>query len=132
MNDSELLALAAAVYNDPSIKRLGPDGGFVREVGRDPVTGCLVFVDWNTLLDDGDAFRLMVKLGIQCTKPLRSRSIGRVVRAWYPPDGNPLRAVCAHVSVHINGDRLAATRRSITLAAAEMAKLQLLTNTVGA
>lgn len=125
MKDIDLLALAAKAYNDPTISQLpGAGGSFVRVIGNNPVTGAPIVVPWNPLLDDGDAFRLGVKLGIECSKPMRSRSIGRVIRAWYPPDGNPDRSCCAGLSVHINGDRYAATRRAITMAAAEMAKLQ--------
>jgi hypothetical protein len=77
---------------------------------------------WNPLTDDGDALRLAVKLGIEHKKPSRSRSVSRVVQAWFPADGNPARSASAHVSVAIKGDVLAATRRAITCAAAEIGK----------
>lgn len=77
---------------------------------------------WNPLTDDGQALRLAVKMGIEPRRPSRSRSIGRVVQAWYPLSGNPARAATAHVSVPVSGDTLSATRRAITRAAAEIGR----------
>lgn len=77
---------------------------------------------WNPLTDDGDALRLAVALGIEFKKPSRSRSVGRVVQAWFNPDGNPNRSAISHISVTVDGDKLSATRRAITMAAAEIGK----------
>lgn len=79
-------------------------------------------IGWNPLNDDGDAHRLTVLLGIEVIKSRHSRSIGRVVQAWYPPDGNHRRSATAHITVAINGDRYVATRRAIVTAAAEIGK----------
>jgi hypothetical protein len=77
---------------------------------------------WNPLADDGDAFRLAVTLGLESRRPSRNRSIGRVVQVWFPSDGNPRRAANSPISVSVNGDVLAATRRAIVRAAAEIGK----------
>jgi hypothetical protein len=116
--DRELLELAAraagidARWSAPSKSmELSYQNSSMEMVGR----------GWNPLSDDGDALRLAVKCGIEPKKPSRARSVGVVVQAWYPPDGNPNRSACAHVSEHVmNGDRLEATRRAIVRAAAEI------------
>lgn len=120
MTDRELLELAAKAaglnvrWHDSG--HYGPTMEIMECVAGGP--------PWNPLTDDGDALRLAVKLGIEHKKPSRSRSVGRVVQAWFPPDGNRQRAAVAHVSVTIDGDVLAATRRAIVRAAAEIGKAQ--------
>lgn len=125
MNDRELLELAA--------KAAGIVGLYVEDADREAEDGKYSYqftgistdacIDWNPLTDDGDALRLAVKLGIEHKKPSRNRSIGRVAQAWFPADGNPARSASAHVSVAIKGDVLAATRRAIVCAAAEIGKV---------
>ncbi|MBL5978389.1 hypothetical protein JAO85_13955 [Comamonas sp. NyZ500] len=117
--DRELLELAAKSYG-PEIEWDG-DGWVITSKVKGHLTN---YEAWNPLIDDGDALRLTVKLGIEPKKPSRARSVGTVVQAWYPPDGNPNRSACAHVSEHVrNGDRLEATRRAIVRAAAEIGRI---------
>jgi hypothetical protein len=61
---------------------------------------------WNPLTDDGDAFRLMVKLGIHYS--------------W----NNDSHVELVSEVVTANDDRYAAARRAITRAAAEMGRKQ--------
>lgn len=69
---------------------------------------------WWPLVDDGDALRLAVKLGIQPV-PADDRCEAR----WW---GGPLGTTQDSVSVITNSDRYIATRRAIVLAAAEIGK----------
>ena len=62
---------------------------------------------WNPLEDDGDAFRLMVKLRLACDVALS----GVNVVGWHGVD----------TSEELGGDPLSATRRAIVRAAAAMA-----------
>lgn len=118
MTDKELLELAAKAAGIPGNWNSWRDQGGAESSGIQHTADAWNL--WNPLTDDGDALRLVVKLGIEPRGPSRSRSVGRVVQAWYPPDGNPNRSACAHVIVPTSGDRYAATRRAIVRAAAEI------------
>jgi hypothetical protein len=120
--DRALLELAAkaAGINGHFIENHPEDGAPAYSCGIG--SGAAIAPLWNSLTKDGDTFRLQVALGIELKGPSRSRSIGRVIRAWFPPDGNPDRSACDFVTVHINGDKLAAARRAVTMAAAEIAR----------
>lgn len=65
-------------------------------------------IDWDPLTDDGDAFRLAVKLGIQIDP-----------RA---PETRVFAPVGERVDEYHKPDPLAATRRAIVRAAAEIAR----------
>ena len=66
---------------------------------------------WNPLTDDGDAFRLAVKLGIELHDPYQYNK----ACAW-------LRAPMVEFWENLGDDPYAATRRAIVRAAAEIAK----------
>lgn len=112
MSDRELLELAA--------KAAGVEGGWGEryKVGNDEIdlTKCW-FLDapdccvlWDPLNDDGDALRLAVGLEMQ----LRLRHSENEVSVYGAPNGRIDEGVC--------GDSLAATRRAIVRAAAEIAR----------
>ena len=66
---------------------------------------------WNPLIEDGDAFRLAVKLNLTIGKDIRSDDAGVI---WLQE--NELR----RISEPYGGDPYAATRRAIVRAAAEI------------
>lgn len=112
MNDKELLVMAAKAAG---LEIAGPvewyvpqhghyDGGFV--VGNDKGGDSL----WNPLTDDADALRLAVKLGISIIQ-------SGATRVCESADGTYLSD-----EVDSEGDGLAATRRAIVRAAAEIGK----------
>ena len=101
MTDRELLEFAAKAAG-PDI--FGEPGLWFRRLAGSHVTG------WNPLTDDGDAFRLVVKLGL---------SLG--------PSFDGELAVCfarqgADITEEYGSDPTAATRRSIVRAAAAIGK----------
>ena len=101
MDDKELLELAAKAAGirlapHPWTHR-GPEGSSLTDEGK----------FWNPLADDGDALRLVVKLGI------RVRCDHRAGFSWVK------RGVG---STPHDGDPYAATRRAIVRAAAEIGK----------
>ena len=65
---------------------------------------------WNPLLDDGDAFRLMVKLDLALT----CAQDEAIVSDWF--------GRCETLEEHYGSDRYAATRRGIVNAAAEIGR----------
>ena len=75
---------------------------------------------WNPLLDDGNALRLAVKLGmtISLIPPYENDSYCSVVADWSDETGYPRTSI----RIKHAGDPLAATRRAIVRAAAELAK----------
>jgi hypothetical protein len=94
MTDRELLELAA------------------KAAGLEVVTPTMLkYGQWNPLSDDGDAFRLAVKLGVQIT----------IVLDGDDGDHLPQTMVDWATEEHMN-DPYAATRRAITHAAAEIGK----------
>ena len=116
MTDRELLELAAKAA------RIG--GSYCKNSGDFFANseGCRTGYRWDPLTDDGDAFRLMVKLGIEVKRVSLSRSVGNVVQAWYNQDGKVKGSACASISCTVSGCRYSATRRAIVLAAAEIGK----------
>jgi len=75
---------------------------------------------FNPLNDDGDALRLAVKLGmtISLIPPYENDSYCSVVADWSDETGYPR----TNISIRHAGDPLAATRRAIVRAAAELVK----------
>ena len=71
---------------------------------------------WNPLKDDGDAFRLAVKLGISFGVS------GKYVGARWQPQGNAYLEPTGIPCFEIGEDPYAATRRAIVLAAVEIGK----------
>lgn len=71
---------------------------------------------WNPITDDGDALRLAVCLHLDINQfPVTNGYVG-MIEIWCNGDGDP-----AHVEyVRSEDDRLAATRRAIVRAAAEI------------
>ena len=119
MDDVELLDLAAKANNSPNIK-LKNFGAWIDEE-RERY--------WNPLADDGDALRLAVKLKL----------------AIFPPEGDDGDFAVASVPEGVlddfgetwfqenvkDGDKMAATRRAIVTAAAEIAKSKTQPSTSG-
>jgi hypothetical protein len=103
MTDRELLELAAKAIGLPECGWMGPAFMYVKDN---------TFIDWNPLSDDGDAFRLAVKLEI-AINPFAGKTVflhtesGRLGHEkWDCWDDDPY----------------AATRQAITRAAAEIGK----------
>lgn len=71
---------------------------------------------WNPLQDDGDALRLAVKLGIEVHP---DREIQEIVTAFCV---RTPKLVGLNTMEEFNGDEMAATRRAIVRAAAEIGK----------
>lgn len=120
MDDRELQSLAAAAANIPI--RSTPEGiPFHAEMQGNPGFRC--WVAWNPLADDGDALRLAVKLKLSI----------------FPPEGDDGDFAVASVPEGVlddfgetwfqenvkDGDELAATRRAIVCAAAEIGKAKI-------
>jgi hypothetical protein len=97
MTDRELLELAARAAGYTALWNL--DGLLVKELGG----------RWNPLTDDGDALRLAVKLEMELKVYNTSA---------HAASAKCERSVCASEK----GDPLAATRRAIVRAAAEIGK----------
>lgn len=104
MTDRELLELAA--------KAAG-----MGRISEGVLTGCILFetsngwVEWSPLTDDGDAFRLAVTLNMCVTSFTDGKMAGFVIGS----NGY-------EVNEENDGDPLAATRRVIVRAAAEIGK----------
>lgn len=107
VGDKEMLELAAKAADVPIDPVFGP-GEWHR-----PVRGNKVFSEWNPLTDDGEALRLAVKMEMQVDQ---QGHMQRAVAMWKSS------GFIRYASVDFNGDRCAATRRAITLAAAEIGK----------
>ena len=110
--DKEILKLAAKAVGISACwckERYGHrDEPSVREGWKEVKDG-LVYDWWNPLIDDGDALRMAVKLKITF-----DQGVSEVFTS------GPCEE--AHVVVPIDGDPLAATRRAIVRAAAEIGK----------
>lgn len=104
-SDKKLLELAA--------KAAGIEGKFLWDGYGGGSFNTFDKVRWNPLADDGDAFRLMVKLGLTVTV---DNHPGDTTEVWRYGAGN-VEALEDH-----NGDHYAATRRAIVRAAAEIGK----------
>jgi hypothetical protein len=103
MSDRKLLELAAKAAGIPLV-RLEPETVWD--------TGHITRAGWNPLADDGDALRLAVKLRLS---------------AYHAPQGwlllmNPDGSTASRVDFGDESERLVATRRAITRAAAEIGK----------
>ena len=105
--DRELLELAAKAggIEWDSVLR---DGGVFFENGR----------QWDPLKDDGDALRLAVKLKIDIEFHHENPHEGEVVTATK----NSIHSICCFENTAMNSSLLAATRRAIVRAAAEIGK----------
>jgi hypothetical protein len=102
MEDRELLELAAKATDYPHDARWlsYPEGSAPPQQHY-----------WNPLTDDGDAFRLAAKLGVELFRGMRDKCVyARLGDVW------------EEAFVHHGGDKAAATRRAITRAAAALAK----------
>lgn len=116
MTDKELLEYAAkaAEYDWRGTEFNG--GTFIADEHGDPKY-------WNPLKDDGDAFRLAVKLGISITpypiyQPEKHSVIAKQRRVSDTlREANPTETIELH-----NDDPYAATRRAIVRAAAEIGR----------
>lgn len=102
MGDKELLELAAKASGIPGRYIRIDDGHNPLEVGIGDLTGTW----WNPLVDDGDALRLALYLGM------------RVSLRQADADGGSIRAFGEEE------DSYAATRRAIVKAAAEIGKTE--------
>jgi hypothetical protein len=125
VTDRELLEAAAKaagieVHWLPTYNTLEPFAFYQRAAGvfRAPVGTMPYGPIWNPLLDDGSAFRLAVKLGMKVYVDIHPQGCDCVEAVsirpgWRMED----RAI-----VNIDGDPLAATRRAIVRAAAEIGR----------
>lgn len=119
MNDRELLELAAKAAG-VRIDKSKYNGGGAANTGFD-TSGSAVLdwhngKTWNPLTDDGDALRLAVKLNIDVifATEIHPMHAHRQVSAWY---GDEAKRVDEFMRVP-----MAATRRAIVRAAAEIGK----------
>lgn len=99
MSDRELLVLAAKAAGISEIEQYAESGWLRRDTGE----------TWNPLIDDGDALRLAVKLGLH-------------VFALLPNEGNPSSCSNGETMEPHGDDPYAATRRAIVRAAAELGR----------
>lgn len=77
---------------------------------------------WNPLVDDGDALRLAVKLGIVCSAGLYPKYVhdDDTMQAWASPDDMRTTIYEGAEWSRQSGDPYAATRRAIVRAAASI------------
>lgn len=116
MTDRELLEMAAKAVGF-KLDKSSTNGGGSSNTGFDMAGNAVLDwhngKTWNPLTDDGDALRLAVKLNIQVTPGTYNKD---EFSAFYA-------GVCeAHERRHYQQDELAATRRAIVRAAAEIGK----------
>ncbi len=112
MTDKELLELAAKAagleLDEVHLAYLEDEQTFIRhEPDSDGISG-----EWNPLTDDGDALRLAVKLSIR-VHPYVGNEDDFTTVTFDDHD---------RMTLDHNGDALGATRRLITMAAAEIGK----------
>lgn len=105
MNDQELLTYAAKAIDLKWLSYHHLKGLCC----RDDKYGGLIEYYWNPLLNDADAFQLMVKLRLEVYVHENESAV---------IDGN----IIANTIQNHNGDPYAATRRAIVMAAAEIGK----------
>lgn len=122
MKDRELLELAASavgydISHSMNTERLmltpSVDALLVRKDGK------LVTTGWNPLIDDGDAFRLAVALNLSVFTPsaIDDFAVASIEDGVLTDDGDTWIQEWVK-----GGDKEAATRRAIVIAAAEIAK----------
>ncbi len=119
MDDVELLDLAAKAYASQDIKKLNFGVWFNGARGT----------YWNPLIDDGDALRLAVKLNISVFPPGGSDgdfAVASIEDGVLSDDGDTWIQEWVK-----GGDKMAATRRAIVTAAAEIAKSKTQPSTSG-
>ena len=107
MTDRELLELAAKAAG--ITRKWAPTNG-ADEAIHENIAPLENYIIWNPLTDDGDAFRLAVKLGISVR-----------VRDGYATAFYPLPMGC-EFHIPTGNDPYAATRRAIVRAAVEIGK----------
>lgn len=123
--DKELLELAAKAA-EIRIDKSQTNGGGYENTGFDMLGNAVLdwhhMITWNPLVDDGDALRLAVKLGISITPyPIYESPKHSVIAKKYLSLN--FRAVNEIESLEIyNDDQYAATRRAIVRCAAEIGK----------
>ena len=120
MTDRELLGAAAQAAG---IKALRCPNGVLRDcTGLHPTMNIFSAPEWSPLIDDGDALRLAVRLGLHARQfPILDDGFDvplGMVEVWRVDDDDPL-----HVEFLRSGDdRLVATRRAIVRAAAAIGR----------
>jgi hypothetical protein len=110
MTDRELLELAA--------KAAGYD--IKHHVNSTVIRGCYFSLDrknWNPLTDDGDALRLAVKLNMDVSSDEFNNDSMCIVSKGI--GNHSISKICSHYGY---GDKYAATRRAIVMAAAEIGR----------
>ncbi len=123
MSDRDLLEWAAKAagievfgwFNDEC------DGEFWADISpNEQVT------QWNPLVDDGDALRLAVKLGIVCSAGRHPKYVhdDDTMQAWASPDDRLTTIYEGAEWSKQSGDPYAATRRAIVRAAASIGQSQ--------
>ena len=118
MTDEQLLALAWKANGDPTIKTGYP--GYCRVIGYHEVLSCECMVQWNPLLDNGDALMLAVKLHINVHFIWDGEN-----DQYDPVYASRGRVHCEEqigITIKEEFDEYAATRRAIVRAAAEIGK----------
>lgn len=120
MNDRELLEAAARAIGLPPDGMEGGEGGPMSKGGL-VWSGAGECIDWNPLVDDGDALRLAVKcrLNIGFGNERVHGNTWENVEAFAEPDSDG-RSFCP--SEEIKHDPMAAVRRVIVRAAAELSR----------
>ena len=109
MTDRELLKDAAKVAGIELV--FGPYGVPRDCTGMEPAMNIFSAKVWNPLIDDGDALRLAVKLGISVSQEMRNGCVFCDAR-----EGK------VTADEQYAGDPYAATRRAIVRAAAEIGR----------
>ena len=115
MSNRELLELAAKAAGIDAHWGDGWQSDMMFRALPRPNSPLVAYVEWNPLTDDGDAMRLMVRLRLEPRFLDNSHSNGA------EPSRVTLHNVAGIVE-NIDGDSLAATRRAIVRAAAEIGR----------
>ena len=99
-----------------SIEWSEKDGGILYTHADNQIMGSDISYVWNPLIEDSDAFKLMVKLQLDNMSDITDESGNPMVSIIYPLDNDYFS-----VEEPIGKDPYAATRRAITRAAAKIA-----------
>lgn len=117
MTDRELLEAAARAAGLKLQPAGRTDGNFLVLMNED---GDYI---WSPLTDDGDAFRLAVKLGIQIRQyPIYDTPRFAAYACEPKWDSDAQKNIGAEALVQYDGDQYAATRRAIVRAAAAISE----------